>query len=156
MEPTLSAVHQEVPDILVVDDTPANLQLLTEILKKRGYRVRPVPSGKLALQAAQKEQPDLILLDINMPEMNGYEVCERLKADAVLKEIPVLFISALDETIDKIKAFAAGGVDYVTKPWRRSHSITATSGFSLNGKVGIASCRRTMISSGNWRTCGII
>ena len=118
MEPTRSAVHQEVPDILVVDDTPANLQLLTEILKKRGYRVRLVPSGKLALQAAQKEQPDLILLDINMPEMNGYEVCERLKADAALQEIPVLFISALDETLDKLKAFAVGGVDYVTKPFQ--------------------------------------
>ena len=118
MKPIVSEVHQKVPDILVVDDTPANLQLLAEMLKKRGYRVRPVPSGKLALQAAQKEQPDLILLDINMPEMNGYEVCERLKADAALKEIPVLFISALDETIDKIKAFAVGGVDYVTKPFQ--------------------------------------
>jgi len=109
---------QKTPDILVVDDTPANLQLLTAMLKKRGYRVRPVPGGKLAIQAIQKEKPDLILLDINMPEMNGYEVCEQLKADAALKEIPVLFISALDETIDKIKAFAAGGVDYITKPFR--------------------------------------
>jgi signal transduction histidine kinase len=88
------------------------------MLKRRGYRVRPVPSGKLAIQAVQNEKPDLILLDINMPEMNGYEVCEHLKADETLKEIPVLFISALDETIDKIKAFAAGGVDYVTKPFQ--------------------------------------
>ena len=105
-------------NILVVDDTPANLQLLTGMLKERGHRVRPVPSGRLALQAAQQEQPDLILLDINMPEMNGYEVCAQLKADASLREIPVLFISALDETMDKIKAFAAGGVDYVTKPFQ--------------------------------------
>ena len=118
MEKVTSEVHQKVPDILVVDDTLANLQLLTEMLKKRGYRVRPVPSGRLALQAVQKEKPDLILLDINMPEMNGYEVCEHLKADAALKELPVLFISALDETIDKIKAFTAGGVDYVTKPFQ--------------------------------------
>jgi signal transduction histidine kinase len=114
----MSEVHQKMPDILVVDDTPANLQLLTGMLKKHGYRVRPVPCGKLALQAVQKEPPDLILLDINMPEMDGYEVCKRLKADAALKEIPVLFISALDETIDKLKAFAVGGVDYVTKPFQ--------------------------------------
>jgi signal transduction histidine kinase len=118
MEQITSEVHQKTPDILIVDDTPANLQLLTEMLKKHGYRVRPVPSGKLAIQAVQNEKPDLILLDINMPEMNGYEVCEHFKADEALKEIPVLFISALDETIDKIKAFAAGGVDYVTKPFQ--------------------------------------
>ena len=118
MEARTPEVAQETPNILVVDDTPANLQLLTEMLKKRGYRVRPVPSGKLALQAAKNENPDLILLDINMPEMNGYEVCERLKQDETLKDIPVLFISALDETMDKIKAFAAGGVDYVTKPFQ--------------------------------------
>ena len=111
-------IEQKVPDILVVDDTTANLQLLAGMLKERGYRVRPVPSGKLALQAIQKEQPDLILLDINMPEMNGYEVCAFLKADEALREIPVLFISALDETIDKVKAFAAGGVDYITKPFQ--------------------------------------
>src|ERR1017187_6383990 len=78
---------QETPDILVVDDTPANLLLLAEMLKQRGYRVRPVPSGRLAIQAAQNEKPHLILLDINMPEMNGYEVCEQLKADAALKDI---------------------------------------------------------------------
>ncbi|MEI6149444.1 MAG: response regulator, partial [bacterium] len=111
-------IEQKVPDILVVDDTTANLQLIAGMLKDRGYRVRPVPSGKLALQAIQKEQPDLILLDINMPEMNGYEVCTILKADEALKEIPVLFISALDETMDKIKAFAVGGVDYITKPFQ--------------------------------------
>lgn len=80
--------------------------------------MRPVPSGKLALQVAQIEPPDLILLDILMPEMNGYEVCERLKADKRLKEIPVIFISALGETIDKVKAFSVGGVDYVTKPFQ--------------------------------------
>jgi two-component system, sensor histidine kinase and response regulator len=118
MEKTMPEVDQKTPDILVVDDTPANLQLLSGMLKEHGYRVRPVPSGKLAIQAIRNEKPDLILLDINMPEMNGYEVCEYLKADEALKEIPVLFISALDETIDKIKAFAAGGVDYVTKPFQ--------------------------------------
>src|SRR5207245_11533834 len=81
--------------ILAVDDTPANLQVLAGMLKDRGYKVRPVPSGKLALLAARRDPPDLILLDINMPEMNGYEVCERLKADDALEGIPVIFISAL-------------------------------------------------------------
>src|SRR5947208_11284178 len=88
--------------ILVVDDTPANLQVLAGMLKDRGYRVRPVPSGKLALLAAERDPPDLILLDINMPEMNGYEVCEQLKADEKLKGIPVFFISALTEPLDKV------------------------------------------------------
>jgi sigma-B regulation protein RsbU (phosphoserine phosphatase) len=104
--------------ILVVDDTPANLQVLAGMLKDRGYKVRPVPSGKLALLAAQRDPPHLILLDINMPEMNGYEVCEHLKADERLKGIPVIFISALTEQLDKVKAFAIGGVDYITKPFQ--------------------------------------
>src|ERR1700682_3253632 len=104
--------------ILVVDDTPANLQVLAGMLKDRGYKVRPVPSGKLALLAARRDPPDLILLDINMPEMNGYEVCEHLKADDTLKGIPVIFISALTEQMDKVKAFAIGGVDYITKPFQ--------------------------------------
>ena len=103
--------------ILVVDDTPANLQVLAGMLKDRGYKVRPVPGGKLALLAAQRDPPDLILLDINMPEMNGYEVCEHLKADDRLKGIPVIFISALTEELDKVKAFELGGVDYLTKPF---------------------------------------
>jgi len=104
--------------ILVVDDTSANLQVLAGMLKDRGYKVRPVPSGKLALLAARKDPPDLILLDINMPEMNGYEVCEHLKADDKLKGIPIIFISALTEPLDKVKAFATGGVDYITKPFQ--------------------------------------
>jgi phosphoserine phosphatase RsbU/P len=101
-----------------VDDTPANLQVLAGMLKDRGYKVRPVPGGKLALSAARRDPPDLILLDINMPEMNGYEVCEHLKADDDLKGIPVIFISALTEQLDKVKAFANGGVDYITKPFQ--------------------------------------
>jgi serine phosphatase RsbU (regulator of sigma subunit) len=101
-----------------VDDTPANLQVLAGMLKDRGYKVRPVPSGKLAIQAAQHDPPDLILLDINMPDMNGYEVCAHLKSDDQLKGIPVIFISALTEQLDKVKAFAIGGVDYITKPFQ--------------------------------------
>ena len=104
--------------ILVVDDVSANLQVLTGMLKARGYRVRPVPSGRLALLAARKDPPDLILLDINMPEMNGYEVCRCLKADEALRGVPVIFISALNENLDKVKAVAIGGVDYITKPFQ--------------------------------------
>jgi sigma-B regulation protein RsbU (phosphoserine phosphatase) len=104
--------------ILVVDDVSANLRVLTGMLNDRGYRVRPVPSGELALLAARKDPPDLILLDINMPDLNGYEVCERLKADETLRGIPIIFISALNENLDKVKAFAIGGVDYITKPFQ--------------------------------------
>ncbi len=104
--------------ILVVDDTPANLSLLSDILRSAGYKVRPAPSGRLALKSARTDPPDLILLDINMPEMNGFEVCRELKADQGLHPIPVLFISALTETEDKIRAFQAGGVDYITKPFQ--------------------------------------
>lgn len=106
------------PNILIVDDTPANVLLLVRMLTERGYRPRPVSSGKLALEAARAELPDLVLLDVTMPEMNGYEVCEQLKADAALKDIPVIFVSTLNETVDKVKAFRVGGVDYVTKPFQ--------------------------------------
>ncbi|MDD5209173.1 MAG: hybrid sensor histidine kinase/response regulator [Elusimicrobiales bacterium] len=114
-EPTSSLTT---PSVLMVDDTPANLELLSVMLKIRGYRVRAAVSGKLALQAARNDPPDLILLDINMPEMSGYEVCAELKADEKLKNIPVIFLSALSETMDKVKAFGSGGVDYITKPFQ--------------------------------------
>jgi len=110
--------EKKIPDIIIVDDEPANLQVLTGILKQKGYRVRPASSGQQALEAAQIEPPDLILLDINMPDMNGYEACERIKKDARLWNIPVIFVSALSETTDKMKAFSVGGVDYVTKPFQ--------------------------------------
>ena len=105
-------------NILVVDDTPTNLSLLANMLKEKGCKIRPVPSGKLALKIIEIEAPDLILLDINMPEMNGYEVCRRLKSDKRFSDIPVIFISALSETIDKVEAFSSGGVDYITKPFQ--------------------------------------
>ena len=111
VSPTLS-------DILIVDDTPANLRLLSQMLTERGYKVRAVLSGPQALMAAQAAPPDLILLDIRMPEMDGYEVCQRLKTGEQTRDIPVLFISALSETEDKIKAFTVGGVDYITKPFQ--------------------------------------
>jgi sigma-B regulation protein RsbU (phosphoserine phosphatase) len=105
-------------NILIVDDTPVNLRLLSQMLAEQGYHVRPVPDGPLALAAARAEPPDLILLDIRMPEMDGYQVCEELKADARTRDVPIIFVSALDATQDKVRAFTAGGVDYVTKPFR--------------------------------------
>lgn len=110
--------YSQTPNILIVDDTPANVLLLARMLAARGYNARTVLSGKLALQSAREEPPDLILLDVAMPEMNGYQVCEQLKAEATLKDIPVIFISALSETLDKVRAFHVGGVDYVTKPFQ--------------------------------------
>ncbi|MBP0001185.1 MAG: hybrid sensor histidine kinase/response regulator [Cyanobacteria bacterium SID2] len=104
-------------NILVVDDTPANLQLLIGLLSDKGYTVRPIPSGKLALQGIHLDYPDLILLDIQMPDMDGYEVCKRLKADERTRDIPVIFLSALNDVFDKIKAFQVGGIDYITKPF---------------------------------------
>jgi two-component system, sensor histidine kinase and response regulator len=104
-------------DVLVVDDTPANLKLLTSILSANGYSVRAAPNGDLALRSVQVKLPDIVLLDIKMPGLNGFEVCEKLKADPKTEEIPVIFISAMDDISDKVKAFSVGGVDYVTKPF---------------------------------------
>src|SRR6202035_4323538 len=104
--------------IMVVDDQPANLRLMENMLKQQGYGVRSFPRGRMALAAAGQQVPDLILLDITMPDMNGYQVCERLKSDPRLAGIPVIFLSALDATEDKVKAFRAGGVDYVSKPFQ--------------------------------------
>jgi CheY-like chemotaxis protein len=105
-------------DILIVDDIPANLRLLAGILAGRGYNIRSASHGRMALSAVQAQPPDLILLDIMMPEMDGYEVCRHLKADEQTRDIPVIFVSALDETIDKVMAFSIGGVDYITKPFQ--------------------------------------
>ena len=104
--------------ILIVDDTPANLRLLAQMLTEHGYHVRPVLNGAQALVAAQIMPPDLILLDIRMPGMDGYAVCQRLKADERTRDIPILFISALSDAEDKVRAFSAGGVDYITKPFQ--------------------------------------
>lgn len=106
--------HQE---ILIVDDTPASLQLLSRILTEHGYRVRPASSGSLALRSAAAKAPDLILLDVKMPGMDGFEVCRRLKAEERTRRIPVVFVSAMDESAEKVKGFAAGGLDYIAKPF---------------------------------------
>jgi DNA-binding response OmpR family regulator len=104
--------------ILVVDDNPNNLRLLAEILNERQYKVRLAPNGARALATIKIKTPDLILLDVMMPELDGFEVCRQLKANKSTAKIPVIFISALQETIDKVKAFALGGVDYITKPFK--------------------------------------
>lgn len=105
-------------DILVVDDTPENIRLLSKILQEKGYKVRKATNGKMALTAVHSLIPDLILLDINMPNMDGYEVCVQLKQNPQTSKIPIIFLSALDTTEDKVKAFNVGGADYVTKPFK--------------------------------------
>jgi PAS domain S-box-containing protein len=105
------------PSILIVDDLPANLLILEKILKRNGYETRVVHTGLLALQSARSKPPDLILMDVVMPEMDGFETCAELKKDPSLADIPVLFISGHNETLDKVRAFSAGGVDYVTRPF---------------------------------------
>ncbi|BAY96760.1 response regulator receiver sensor signal transduction histidine kinase [Tolypothrix tenuis PCC 7101] len=111
-------------NILVVDDTPNNLRLLSAMLTSQGYEVRKALNGKMALTACRVVLPDVILLDINMPEMDGYQVCQELKSDRVTAEVPVIFISALDDVLDKVKAFEVGGVDYITKPFHGAEVIS--------------------------------
>lgn len=110
-------IHPMKATILAVDDTPANLHLLAKMLSKHGYKLRIIPDGEQAINSAQAYPPDLILLDILMPQIDGYEACSKLKADERTKTIPVIFISALNEGFDKVKAFEVGGVDYITKPF---------------------------------------
>ncbi|NER45128.1 MAG: PAS domain S-box protein [Symploca sp. SIO1A3] len=111
-------------NILVVDDTPANLNLLTSMLSEHGYKVRLAPNGKLALRSVQSNPPEAILLDILMPEMDGYQVCEKLKTNRKTSNIPVIFLSALHEVSDKVRAFQVGGVDYITKPFQLEEVLT--------------------------------
>lgn len=104
--------------ILAVDDNSSNLELLDQIFGARQHCVRVATSGQRALDSARIAPPDLILLDITMPEMDGYETCQRFKADPILANIPIIFISALDDPLDKVKAFSVGGADYITKPFQ--------------------------------------
>lgn len=109
--------------ILVVDDTPDSLRLLTDILKAEGYEVRSAIAGELALRAAASNPPELVLLDIRMPDMNGYEVCRRLKAQPAMKDVPVIFLSVVSETDEKVLGFEIGAVDFVTKPYQRDELL---------------------------------
>ncbi len=103
-------------DVLVVDDTELNLRMISQVLRKEGYQIRAVTSGREALAAIQETLPEVILLDITMPDIDGYEVCQQLKTDSYTADIPIIFISALDAIIDKVKAFKVGGADYIPKP----------------------------------------
>lgn len=102
-------------EILIIDDVPENLKLLSEILKSKGFKVRTLPSGKMVMKSIENSMPDIVLLDVNMPEIDGYEVCREIKK--FKPDLPVIFISAMSETFDKVKGFEAGGVDYITKPF---------------------------------------
>ena len=112
------SISTEQAKILIVDDQPDNLRLLSQILIGQGYQVRKAINGSTALMGVQKFAPDLILLDINMPGLSGYEVCEKLKSDRKTKQISVIFLSASDKVMDKVQAFEVGGVDYITKPFQ--------------------------------------
>lgn len=105
-------------EILVVDDLPDNLRLLSNLLRTQGYEVRKATNGAMALRSTHSQPPDLILLDINMPDVDGYQVCQQLKAAEATRAIPVIFLSALDDALDKVKAFKVGGADYITKPFQ--------------------------------------
>ncbi|MES9965083.1 MAG: response regulator [Candidatus Sedimenticola sp. 20ELBAFRAG] len=103
-------------EILVVDDTAANLKLVSEMLSSQGYKVRPANSGELALTTISVKQPDLVLLDVRMPGMDGYEVCSRLRSGPATSDLPIIFLSALDEAEGRSKGFEVGGSDFITKP----------------------------------------
>jgi putative two-component system response regulator len=109
--------------ILAVDDTPASLKLLTDILNAEGYEVRAAINGELALRSAISNPPELVLLDIRMPEMDGFEVCRRLKAQPETSQVPVIFVSALTDTDEKVRGFELGAVDFVTKPYQREELL---------------------------------
>jgi len=114
-------------DILVVDDLTANLRVLVQILSEAGHRTRPAADGPTALRAVEASPPELILLDVLMPVMDGFEVCRRLKGNARSRAVPVIFVSAMDEPVDKVKGFAAGGVDYITKPFQPQEVLARVS-----------------------------
>lgn len=109
---------EKAPEILIVDDSPSTLQLLSEIFQQHGYTIRAALSGRLALQSLASAIPDIVLLDITMPDMNGYEICQAIKSNEASKDIPVIFISGLTKSIDVVKGFSVGGVDYVMKPFQ--------------------------------------
>ncbi len=119
----MKEICEKCGNILVVDDNPMNIRLLTEMLKNEGYSVWPAPNGVRALAVLEKHAIDLILLDIKMPDMDGYQVCEKLKANKKTQSIPVIFISALSQTFDKLKAFEVGGIDYITKPFEEQEVV---------------------------------
>ncbi len=149
-------------NILVVDDKPDNLRLLVNLLSEQGYQVRPAPNGKLALSGALAIPPDLILLDVMMPEIDGFEVCKRLKNDNRTSDIPIIFLTAKVSTKDIVKGFEVGGADYVCKPFQTAEllaRIRTHIGFkkareeirTLQGLIQIcASCKKVRDDQGQW------
>ncbi len=123
MAETPRTEQDEQQHIVVIDDNPDDLRLLAGILEKRGYMVRPVPGGDSLLTTIRKDPPDLILLDLMMPETDGYEICRQLKSEARFKDIPVIFLSGSNELFDKVKAFKAGIVDFIAKPLQEEEVI---------------------------------
>ncbi len=113
--------------VLIVDDIPDNLRLLASILTRNGFRVRTANDGLRALASIKLSIPDLILLDVKMPKLDGYEVCKQLKENTETASIPIIFISSLDGTFDKVKAFEVGGVDYITKPFQVTEVVARVS-----------------------------
>jgi signal transduction histidine kinase/PleD family two-component response regulator/HPt (histidine-containing phosphotransfer) domain-containing protein len=118
LDPALGGATSSAGDVLIVDDQPNNLRLLSIMLKNHGYRVRQAISGRIALTSAHLAVPDVILLDISMPEMDGYEVCRQLKASSKTRDVPVVFMSAHTDLLDRVEAFKIGGIDYITKPFQ--------------------------------------
>jgi signal transduction histidine kinase len=117
---------QHLGEVLIVEDTPASLKLLSDLLTQTGYAVRQAPDGELALWSAQARPPDLILLDVRMPGIDGLEVCRRLKANAALRDIPVIFLSAQSDTDDQLRGFQAGAVDFIGKPYHAQEVLART------------------------------
>lgn len=138
----IASSHTRQTTILVVDDTPESLSLLADMLSCHGYRVRAAINGAMALKTIEKSVPDLILLDINMPDMDGYDVCTHVKRDERTRHIPVLFISALDGVMDKVRAFAVGGVDYVTKPFYMEEVLAR-----VENQIAITQAREALAQS---------
>ncbi len=114
-------------NILIVDDNPENLHLLANALLSEGYLVRAAPNGEMAITMAMNETPDLVIMDINMPDMDGYQVCDHFKAEPTLKSVPIIFLSAMQDTDAKVLAFNHGGVDYATKPFIFEELLTRVS-----------------------------
>ena len=140
-------MHQREGTILVVDDESESLRLLTGMLAEEGYRVRPADSGKLALAAVAAQKPDLILLDLRMPDMDGFEVCRQLKATEETRDIPLIFISSITEVQERVEGLALGAVDFVSKPFRRDELLarvrTHLELSRLRTQLGLKEARRT-------------